>query len=89
MVFSSFIFIVCLFKVLQGYYSCLMTLKWGSIEVLWSFIDEFCIKLACRFLELTAILELGKPLEHPNKKKVPTKECLEKIAKFVATYHNR
>jgi hypothetical protein len=40
-------------------------------------------------LELTAILELGKPLEHPNKKKVPTKECLEKIAKFVATYHNR
>jgi len=69
MVFSSFIYIVCLFKILQGYSSCLMTLKWGFVEVLWSFIDEFRIKLACRFLELTAILELGKPLEHPNKKK--------------------
>jgi hypothetical protein len=89
MVFFSFIYIVCLFKILQGYYSCLMTLKWGSVEVLWSFIDEFCIKLAWRFLELTAILELGKPLKHLNKKKVQTKECLEKIVEFVVTYHNR
>jgi hypothetical protein len=51
---------------------------------------NFALSWFCKFLELSAILEPRKPLEYPNKKKlVQTKGCLEKIAEFVTTYHNR
>jgi hypothetical protein len=45
--------------------------------------------LVCRFLELSAILEPGKPLEYLNKTKInPNKGIYFLIAEFT-TYHNR
>jgi hypothetical protein len=47
-----------------------MILKWGSIEVL---LTNFALSWFCKFLELSAILEQGKPLKYPNRTKINPK----------------